>query len=70
MEASPVRLRNVDSASALLMNSCSSRSRQVVGMRNRVVHSYFEVDLDVLWAVVTLDVPELRAQLAAIPDEK
>ncbi|MGH4016235.1 MAG: HepT-like ribonuclease domain-containing protein [Pseudonocardiaceae bacterium] len=39
-------------------------------MRNRVVHSYFEVDLDVLWAVVTLDVPELRAQLAAIPDEK
>ncbi len=44
--------------------------RQVVGMRNRVVHGYFEVDLDLLWAVVTLDVPKLRAQLAAIPDEE
>lgn len=43
--------------------------RQVVGMRNRVVHGYFEVDLNLLWHVVTLDVPKLRTQLAAIPDE-
>ena len=43
--------------------------RQVVGMRNRVVHGYFEVDLDLLWDVVTLDIPKLRTQLAAIPDE-
>lgn len=44
--------------------------RQIVGMRNRVVHSYFEVDLDLLWDVVTVDVPKLRAQLAAISDEE
>ncbi|MGQ0716074.1 MAG: HepT-like ribonuclease domain-containing protein [Pseudonocardiales bacterium] len=44
--------------------------RHVVGMRNRVVHGYFEVDLDLLWDVVTLDIPKLRAQLAAIPDEE
>lgn len=38
-------------------------------MRNRVVHGYFEVDLDLLWDVVTRDVPKLRMQMAAIPDE-
>ncbi len=44
--------------------------RHVVGMRNRVVHDYFEVDLDLLWDVITLDIPKLRTQLAAIPDEE
>lgn len=44
--------------------------RQVVGMRNRVVHGYFEVDFDLLWDVVTLDIPKLHAQLVAILDEK
>lgn len=44
--------------------------RQVVGMRNRVVHGYFEVDLDLLWNVVTRDVRKLRTQLAAISDEE
>lgn len=32
--------------------------RHVVGMRNRVVHGYFEVDLDLLWDVITLDIPK------------
>lgn len=27
--------------------------RQIVGMRNRVVHDYFEVDIDILWFVMT-----------------
>ncbi|MGH3567802.1 MAG: HepT-like ribonuclease domain-containing protein [Pseudonocardia sp.] len=33
--------------------------RQIVGIRNRVVHSYFEVDLDILWFVVSVNVPDL-----------
>jgi len=28
------------------------------------------VDLDLLWDAVTRDVPKLRTQLAAIPDEE
>jgi uncharacterized protein with HEPN domain len=35
----------------------------VVGMRNRLVHAYFEVDRDVLWATVTDALPRLIAQL-------
>lgn len=33
--------------------------RQIVAIRNRVVHGYFEVDLDILWDVATIDVPHL-----------
>jgi uncharacterized protein with HEPN domain len=35
-------------------------------MPNRVVHGYFEVDLDILWDVVTLDVPWLAEQVRQI----
>jgi uncharacterized protein with HEPN domain len=33
--------------------------REMVGMRNRLVHAYFEVDLDVVWQVIIDDLPKL-----------
>jgi uncharacterized protein with HEPN domain len=39
---------------------------QVIGMRNRLTHAYFEVDLDIVWAVVTNDLPTLVTQLEKI----
>jgi len=33
-------------------------------MRDRLVHHYFDIDLDVLWATVTVDLPTL---LRAVP---
>lgn len=43
--------------------------RQIIAMRNRVVHGYFDIDLDVLWDVVTLDAPRLARHVRAInPD--
>ncbi len=36
---------------------------QVVGLRNRLIHGYDQVDLDILWAVITRDVPPLIAGL-------
>jgi uncharacterized protein with HEPN domain len=40
--------------------------RQIIATRNRVVHGYFEVDLDILWDVAVIDVPELANQVRAI----
>lgn len=37
--------------------------KEIVGMRNRLVHGYAAVDQDVLWDVVHNDLPELIAQL-------
>ena len=36
---------------------------QIIGMRNRLIHGYDEVDLDFLWSVVENDLPGLIAQL-------
>ncbi|MGC2030776.1 MAG: DUF86 domain-containing protein [Steroidobacteraceae bacterium] len=38
------------------------------GMRNRVIHDYFEVDLAVVWQTVQQDLPELRSQMIALPN--
>jgi uncharacterized protein with HEPN domain len=36
---------------------------QIVGMRNRLVHAYFDIDRDILWATVTTAIPELLTKL-------
>ena len=39
--------------------------QDIIGMRNRLVHVYFDVDLDVVWDSVTKDLPELIRLLQA-----
>lgn len=36
------------------------------GMRNRIVHDYFEVDLDVVWQTIQRDLPALRPQIVQL----
>ena len=36
------------------------------GMRNRIVHDYFEVDREVVWQTVQQDLPVLRGQIGAL----
>ena len=38
----------------------------IVGLRNRIVHAYFEIDLTVVWNIVSDDVPALIRQLEEI----
>ena len=40
--------------------------KSIKGMRNRIVHDYDNVDLSVLWATITNDLPELREKLVKI----
>lgn len=39
---------------------------QIVAMRNRLIHGYFDIDLDQVWNAVAEDIPPLVAQLEAI----
>lgn len=36
------------------------------GMRNRIAHGYFDVDLEVVWASVQTALPQLLEKLAAL----
>lgn len=40
--------------------------RSMKGMRNRIAHGYFDIDLDVVWETVQTALPELLKQLPAI----
>ena len=40
--------------------------RQIIATRNRVVHGYLEVGLDILWDVAVIDVPELASRVRLI----
>ena len=40
--------------------------RNIARMRDRLIHGYFGVDLDLVWDVVTTRVPELRQQISAM----
>jgi uncharacterized protein with HEPN domain len=46
--------------------------KQIVGMRNRLVHVYFSINLDLVWEVIDTDLPPLVDALARVlkSDEK
>lgn len=37
--------------------------RQIAGLRNRIVHEYFGLDLEIIWQVIRYDLPALQARL-------
>ncbi|HEX7833301.1 MAG TPA: HepT-like ribonuclease domain-containing protein [Thermoanaerobaculia bacterium] len=38
----------------------------IIGMRHRIVHAYFELDLNIVWTTTTEDLPPLIRELRAI----
>lgn len=44
--------------------------QEINGMRNRLVHEYDDIDLDIVWDVVQLEIPHLISELKLqIPPE-
>lgn len=42
--------------------------RGMRGMRNRIAHGYFDIDLDVVWRTVRTELPQLVAELQGSND--
>ncbi|WP_423928426.1 DUF86 domain-containing protein [Candidatus Palauibacter sp.] len=40
--------------------------REIIGMRNRLVHAYFEVDAERVWETVQRDIPKLISDIAPL----
>jgi len=59
-----------EAASKVSRETCESLIQipwlQIVGMRNRLIHAYFDVDLDILWKTMLEDIPQLVSSLNEI----
>ena len=41
----------------------------IVGMRNRLIHAYFDVDTDMVWETVQVEIPAVLVKLKALLDQ-
>jgi uncharacterized protein with HEPN domain len=39
---------------------------QIAGLRNRIVHDYFGLDLEIIWEIIQHDLPELEKRVRAL----
>lgn len=39
---------------------------EIIGMRNILIHTYFSIDADILWDVVSVEVPELARRVHSL----
>ena len=37
--------------------------RQIIATRNRIIHGYLGIDNDIIWSIITDEIPELLKQL-------
>jgi len=43
---------------------------KIAGLRDIVIHKYFEVDLDIIWNILKIDIPKLKNNLFDIKKTK
>jgi uncharacterized protein with HEPN domain len=64
------QMQNIGEAARSLSEAFRKRHprwpwRAVIGMRNVLVHRYFEVDINIVWSVVENDLPSLKKKVLA-----
>jgi len=42
---------------------------QIAGLRHRIVHEYFGVDLNLVWQILSFDLPNLKSKLLPCRDQ-
>ena len=42
---------------------------EIVGMRHKLVHEYFGIDLELVWMTVQVDLPALKRAILALLQE-
>ncbi|MBI3038148.1 DUF86 domain-containing protein [bacterium] len=48
------------------LNNTQIPWQKIVGMRNVLIHEYLGLDLEIIWQVISVDLPNLRFQIEGI----
>ncbi len=43
--------------------------RDMAGMRDKLVHDYFNIDVDIIWKAIQEDVPQLKRMISRVLDD-
>ena len=68
------RLEIIGEAAKNLSNKLKQEYKEVewnkiIGMRDKVIHGYFSVDLEIIWNIIKNDIPKLKKQIEKIKEE-
>jgi len=44
--------------------------KEITGIRNKLIHDYWQLDLQVIWDTLQKDLPKLKEQILALPQKK
>ena len=44
--------------------------KNIAGTRDRLIHHYFGVNLDIVWQIVTLELPQVALQLQTVEEDE
>jgi len=63
----------IGEASKLISNKIKSKSpktpwKDIAGMRDKLIHGYFGVDLDAVWETVKKDIPPLKKDIKKLKE--
>jgi uncharacterized protein with HEPN domain len=40
--------------------------RQIIGLRNRIVHDYFNIGVEIVWEILQKDLPNFKSRLSLL----
>ena len=43
--------------------------KKIIGTRDRLIHAYFSVNLDIMWDIIKKDIPNLKKQIIKIKED-
>jgi len=44
--------------------------KDIAGMRDKLIHGYFGIDLDILWETIRQDLPQLKIHISKLIEEE
>ena len=40
--------------------------KQIIGLRNRLIHAYFDISLGIVWDILQTDIPSLKSKIGSL----